>query len=611
MERSIGDVGNPDLVVDPFSSPAASTSVGDKLLPATVLTPEISPSGIAWKRISDLHQDPYSPRAIPWPKDVEPNNEPEPLNFGPLILAGTADAPEMSYAASSPLVRTPDAKRRKSRVHHECLENERNSRQPSTPKPHPGHQQSQNQLTLLVDLLEAYPTLVPTLQHDRTTRGDARSLMASDTRDILDQALDRVTGQSKLDSPSNGTDIFTSFDHHARLQTEVQLLLPEEREALSLDIAIGRAQFGSSSGGSAAGQQNRISHPKLPPGLLRKYAPSPDSPTINSSSASTKTQAQSLARHPSLLETTCVLCGTAEVPDPVVSNECVGQVTSDSVSSTIYTDLAGSEGDASQPCGTTFSDVVHTSGRPSAGEKKGGRGKNDGFEENGEQSPDNEKGKDPDSGSDKMTDARNWYKRIDLACPEFVADPDEHRSCSTVVLRGISAVTQHLKRNHDTRICTKCCQTMNDHTERCQGEGQNGLEKWQLIFEKLRPGRGIPLSPYLRDHLDLMSVIYTTDLFKFLRPELTSKIGIHILEHSDEIIPLVTRAEPTTIRALKLALFGDLGCFTEYYETTKETSHRDFLDWMRQPQVTFISAPDSAYGSSPDQLAGNQFIQGT
>ncbi|KAJ9650277.1 hypothetical protein H2198_010412 [Neophaeococcomyces mojaviensis] len=504
---------------------------------------------------------------------------------------------------------TPDAKKRKLSTFFEDLEHEHEHESGQPQIPHSTDEQGLDQVSHLVDLLNAYPVVARMLQLDRTSLGQARSSMTNSTRMILDQALDRLKAWPPINSTLTDNYSITPKPSHGDFETGIQSRILGRGTTPTQDLTIPSFDFLLASPPSDGICLVPAYEPLLDSAFPSVHAASDSpSPTV-SRSASIETHVQPRASRPPLAEITCVLCGVAELPDAVSSAESDYEVAKNAVSGLPSVELMGAP---DQSRSAALKGLAYSGGKATGGEMNDGDGNDGGSGERGEQSPGKPNGNGAGSGFDGTSGLENWYNHIDLACTEFVANPTQNRDCSVVVLKSISAVVQHLKRNHNTHICGKCCQLTSDHALQCHRNGSAKCSKWRQIFEKTNRGRGIPYSPYLRDHLDLITAIYTTDLLKFLGPGFAYMIGDRIAQHLDQDTSLIPRAQLTTIRALKLALFGESGCFTEYYETTNEeifASLQSFLNWMRQQQVALISPPDSGYGGSPDFATRNQIVQ--
>lgn len=206
--------------------------------------------------------------------------------------------------------------------------------------------------------------------------------------------------------------------------------------------------------------------------------------------------------------------------------------------------------------------------------------------------------------ADSKAKSRGWSTGKEgkiFACPEWVAKPFDseatgsetigNRVCSTVIIKSISYLREHLKRVHKTYICAKCFTLVRDcinvpalENHGCCGRhdnesqsGEHDTRTWQRIFTLLNPGRRVPKSPYRIDHLDLIPVLYTTDLFRFLGPALRHMMSERISAHLGS---LVSRTRPTMLRALKLALYPQH--YHEYYEAYGEPGFADDEEFLLQ-----------------------------
>lgn len=230
-----------------------------------------------------------------------------------------------------------------------------------------------------------------------------------------------------------------------------------------------------------------------------------------------------------------------------------------------------------------------------------------------------------------------------FACPIWVAEPlvseatgsesIGNRVCSTVTIKSMCYLREHLKRVHKTYICAKCFTLVRDCTNEpasedhgCSGRddtasqsGEHETRTWQRIFMLLNPGRQAPKSPYRDDHLDLIPIRYTADLFRFLGPALRHMMSERISAHLGS---LVSRARPTMLRALKLALYPQH--YHEYYEADGEPAFADDKEFLLQ--IGFRPVPlqpqgwqtqsDSGYDSSsmhihPMNQLGRLFMSAT
>jgi len=133
-----------------------------------------------------------------------------------------------------------------------------------------------------------------------------------------------------------------------------------------------------------------------------------------------------------------------------------------------------------------------------------------------------------------------------LPCPYWMHDPHAHHDCSTIKLRDIAYVRQHIKRNHKrpNYYCARCyesftcnrdreahdqegqCSRSNEHPfgDRCDLDQWNDIQKpyrgqhprdvWIAIYATLFPEEPVPGIQIIGNMRDLGSVAQFLDLFE-------------------------------------------------------------------------------------------------